>query len=134
MGLNHHADPGFSELLRREWPQLRTAQVPASLLAALPGHDAVFEGAAIVVKAKRLGDLVHLQARRQGRLRRLSPRERLIAKSLVRGATYKEIGQTLGVAASTVTKHADSIYRKTGVRNKTQLAEFFKERNNSRSG
>ena len=83
MGLIHHAEPGFPELLRREWPQLRTAHVPASLLAALPGHDAVFEGAAIVIKAKRLGDLVHLQAGRQGRLRRLSPRERLITKPLV---------------------------------------------------
>ncbi len=133
MGLIHHAEPGFPELLRREWPQLRTAHVPASLLAALPGHDAVFEGAAIVIKAKHLGDLVHLQAGRQGRLRRLSPRERLITKPLVCGATYKEIRQTLGIAASTVTKHANSIYRKTGVRNKTQLAEFLKERNNSRS-
>ncbi len=126
-GLLHHAECGFLALLRGEWPDFGAGQVPASLLKSLTGHNAVFEGTSVIVKARRAGDLIHLQMRREVRMRRLSPRERLITKHLVCGATYKQIGQRLGISASTVTKHANSIYRKTAVRNKTQLADFFKE-------
>lgn len=132
-GLIHHAEAGFRELLCREWPDLRASEVPARLLASLAARRAVFEGAFIIVKARRLGELLHVQARSQGRTARLSPRERLIAKYLMRGTPYKDIGRGLGITASTVTKHANSIYRKTGVRNRAQLAEFFRERG-ARSG
>lgn len=126
--LLHQMEPGFEELLYSEWPDSHLPYLPSDLgAAAAKGRETLFEAAHTVFKLAPLGDLIHIQARKKSRLARLSARERLITKHLVAGQTYKQIAHTLNISPSTVTKHVNSIYKKTGAKNKTQLAKIIEQ-------
>ncbi|TIS60059.1 MAG: adenylate cyclase [Mesorhizobium sp.] len=55
----------------------------------------------------------------------LSDRERAVAEKFASGLTYREIGEALFIAPSTVRTHLATIYEKLGVRNKIGLAAYF---------
>ena len=55
----------------------------------------------------------------------LSDRERAVAEKFASGLTYREIGEVLFIAPSTVRTHLAAIYDKLGVRNKIALASHF---------
>ncbi|OCP17521.1 MULTISPECIES: LuxR C-terminal-related transcriptional regulator [unclassified Ensifer] len=52
----------------------------------------------------------------------LSDRERSVAEHFAAGLTYRQIGEALFIAPSTVRTHLATIYGKLGVRNKIELA------------
>ena len=58
----------------------------------------------------------------------LSDRERAVAERFASGMTYREIGEKLFIAPSTVRTHLAAIYVKLGVRNKVGLAALFAKR------
>jgi DNA-binding NarL/FixJ family response regulator len=65
------------------------------------------------------------QARQQeepSSLRRLSERERQIAGLIARGLKNKDIGRELGISENTVKRHLQSIFNKTGARDRLELA------------
>lgn len=53
---------------------------------------------------------------------RLSERERQIAFHVARGMKNKDIGQTLSISENTVKRHLQSIFTKTGARDRLELA------------
>jgi DNA-binding NarL/FixJ family response regulator len=55
-------------------------------------------------------------------LARLSERERQIAYHVARGLKNKDIGQTLSISENTVKRHLQSIFTKTGSRDRLELA------------
>lgn len=55
-------------------------------------------------------------------LARLSERERQIAFYVARGLKNKDIGQELSISENTVKRHLQSIFTKTGVRDRLELA------------
>lgn len=55
-------------------------------------------------------------------LSRLSERERQIAYYVARGLKNKDIGQTLNISENTVKRHLQSIFSKTGARDRLELA------------
>jgi DNA-binding NarL/FixJ family response regulator len=55
-------------------------------------------------------------------LRRLSERERQIAALVARGMKNKDIGRELGISENTVKRHLQSIFNKTGARDRLELA------------
>ena len=55
-------------------------------------------------------------------LQRLTEREQAIVELLRAGLTNKEIGRKLGISNETVKKHLARVFRRLGVRNRTQLA------------
>lgn len=55
-------------------------------------------------------------------LARLSGRERQIAYHVARGLKNKDIGQTLNISENTVKRHLQSIFTKTGSRDRLELA------------
>jgi len=55
-------------------------------------------------------------------LARLSDRERQIAYYVARGLKNKDIGQTLNISENTVKRHLQSIFTKTGSRDRLELA------------
>lgn len=57
----------------------------------------------------------------------LSAREREVLAFLSTGATNREIAEALHVSSETVKKHAAALYRKLGVRNRTEAAQFAPE-------
>ncbi len=54
---------------------------------------------------------------------RLSPRERQVLQLLVTGATNREIAAQLHVGPDSIKKHASKLYRKLGVRNRTEATQ-----------
>lgn len=59
----------------------------------------------------------------------LKPVEMRIMGAISRGSTNREIARGIGVSERTVRRHLTSIYRKTGVRNRTEaIAKYFKAR------
>ncbi|MEI2299648.1 LuxR C-terminal-related transcriptional regulator [Ensifer sp. MJa1] len=55
----------------------------------------------------------------------LSARERAVAERFAAGLTYRQIGEALCIAPSTVRSHLAAIYGKLGVRSKIELAHMF---------
>jgi DNA-binding NarL/FixJ family response regulator len=60
---------------------------------------------------------------------KLSPRELDILRELVKGATNREIANTLFISINTVKHHIHNILEKLGVENRHQAAEFARENN-----
>lgn len=57
--------------------------------------------------------------------RGLTRREIEMAMSVLDGRTYKEIGEEYFIAEKTVSKHASNIFKKTGVKNRTEFSKRF---------
>ena len=55
----------------------------------------------------------------------LSDRELVVAAKFAEGMTYREIGETLFIAPTTVRTHLSAIYRKLDVRSKVALAALL---------
>lgn len=60
---------------------------------------------------------------------KISSREAEILKLLVLGYTNKEISNTLFISLSTVKTHLETLFLKTGVYNRVQLAVFALKNN-----
>jgi DNA-binding NarL/FixJ family response regulator len=62
------------------------------------------------------------EARTQGAMG-LSDRERAVLELMASGATNPEIGETLHISRHTVKEHCSAVYRKLGVRNRTEAVQ-----------
>jgi len=90
--------------------------VPLLLIRRLLEHRGGLEPA-LPVDA----DAIEGLTRRYG----ISPREREIIGLLLGGSTNAEIGEALCISSNTVKNHVYNVYRKTGVRNRIQLANLI---------
>lgn len=85
-----------------------------------PGHS--IDEVLAVLRAALLGDDRRGAARGSGSQHGLSLREQEVLALLCTGATNREIAAALHVGPETVKKHARSLYRKLGARNRTEAA------------
>jgi len=53
----------------------------------------------------------------------LTERERAVLELMASGATNPEIGETLHLSRHTVKEHSSAVYRKLGVRNRTEAVQ-----------
>jgi DNA-binding NarL/FixJ family response regulator len=60
-------------------------------------------------------------------LESLTPSERRVAQMAAEGPTNREIAQALFVTPKTVQVHLSSVYRKLGIRSRTQLPDALAE-------
>jgi DNA-binding NarL/FixJ family response regulator len=77
---------------------------------------------ASAVRAVGLGQTVFEPHERRGALG-LSDRERSVLELMGSGATNPEIGDTLHLSRHTVKEHTSALYRKLGVRNRTEAVQ-----------
>jgi DNA-binding CsgD family transcriptional regulator len=61
----------------------------------------------------------------------ITPREREIVEMIREGKTNQEIADSLFISLATVKDHNYNIFRKTGVRNRVELANLFREEGES---
>ena len=66
--------------------------------------------------------MVRARRRQQGPLTRLTPRERDVLQLLTRGASNRDIAQSLGLTERTVKGYLTQIFEKLDVRDRTQAA------------
>jgi len=62
----------------------------------------------------------------------ISPREKEIIRLICEGKTNREIAEELFISIQTVKDHAYRIFRKTGVKNRVQLANLFSKSTDAR--
>jgi DNA-binding NarL/FixJ family response regulator len=121
------AHPAMSILLstRDRVSTALQAALPAGVVSLITPDHSVEE----VVRAVRLA-LVEAPPAPEHDLRAgpdLSLREREVLLLLSTGATNREIAETMHVSSETVKKHAATLYRKLGVRNRTEAAQLAPE-------
>ena len=58
----------------------------------------------------------------------LTAQEQEVARLVARGATNKEVAASLFVSAKTIEFHLGNVYRKLGIRSRTELARHFMEK------
>jgi DNA-binding NarL/FixJ family response regulator len=100
---------------------------PARPARALAGRAAILTADLSIeqllgtIRAALVSDEAHLPLSAHAETA-LSAREREVLTLLCSGATNREIAAALHVGTDTVKKHAASVYRKLGVRNRTEAA------------
>jgi DNA-binding NarL/FixJ family response regulator len=123
----HQAHPGMSLLLstRESQPTPKTPLPSCAAGLITPGHSV--EQLVEAIKLALVGQsALPTHDPRRGRIE-LSAREREVLLLMSTGATNREIAETLHVSAETVKKHAATLYRKLGVRNRTEAAQLAPE-------
>lgn len=124
-GALHQADDRFISLLRSEWPDWRTTEMPDEVCAAFCEGAGKFSGKKIYIESFPLGNLILLRGRKKASVDRLGHRERLVAESYASGHTYSEIAGSLKVSPATVRSQIESVYKKLAVANKVQLVSVL---------
>ncbi len=119
-GKLHDCSPGFSQLLRAEWPDWAASTMPAAVVARL--GQGRFEGKRVDIDCAALGDLWLLTLRAGGAAKQLGGREFQAAGLYAQGLTYRAIAERLGVSPSTVRNQLRSSFAKLGVSSKVELA------------
>ncbi len=92
--------------------------------SAVPAPEEVTGGESDALETERVGRLPH-SATRAGDPIRLGPRERRVLELLAQGASNKEIARELGISEGTVRTHLERLYRKLGVRSRTEAAAWY---------
>jgi DNA-binding NarL/FixJ family response regulator len=123
----HQAHPAMSLVLSTRESELKALKPPlpssgAVLITASHTIEQVIEA----VKFALVGQALPSRDNRAIRTE-LSAREREVLLLLTTGATNREIAEALHVSAETVKKHAAALYRKLGVRNRTEAAQLAPE-------
>ncbi|OXH82036.1 helix-turn-helix transcriptional regulator, partial [Burkholderia multivorans] len=122
-GVLHHADHGFDDVLRAEWPAWSGTRVPEPLVAHLRRHAAQpFVGTALRIGCVPVAGLFQLEARPRSLLDRLSPRELAAIRYYGAGRSHKEVAQQMAISPTTVRHYLRCAYRKLGMHDKSQIA------------
>lgn len=125
-GTLYHCGKQFAELLLEVWPEWKSGQLPAELMAAVyPNRESILAEHAIAVSTSTLGNMLFLNIRRVSLLHRLSRRELEVAKLYGQGQSYKEIGLSLNISPATVRNFLGRIYTKLNIGNKVDLASLL---------
>jgi DNA-binding CsgD family transcriptional regulator len=123
-GVICHLEPGLAALLEAEWPGCGVQRLPPQLQSCLL-TEGRFRGRRVVADATLLSGLAFLRVRAVCPVDELSPRERSVAREIVRGRNYKEIGKFLEISPATTRNHIRAIYQKLDVKNIAQLIAAF---------
>ncbi len=122
-GMLRDAQSEFLSLLVSEWKEWEGPLLPRQLVNFVAaGKQGRYHGKIINFDISHLGDLFYIEAFKRTLLDDLTHREKQIAQVLAKGCTYKEVAREMGLSPSTVTNHANSIYRKLGIKNKVELS------------
>jgi DNA-binding NarL/FixJ family response regulator len=126
-GYVYSSGAGYDQLSQIEWPNCTTSSgISDNLLKLLNvSSDAVYQGKQVIFFLKVIGDLIYIVAQKCRRDIRLTCREREICQGLTAGKSYENVAAQLGITHSTVTTHANNIYRKLGVTDKLSLARLL---------
>jgi DNA-binding NarL/FixJ family response regulator len=119
-GTIEFASPRSRALLRRYFG-IANGRLPASLLSGtLVGHA---PGGRLTVRTARVdGLVVLLLGEDDGRVERLTVRQREILALVAEGLTDVQIGERLAIASATVRKHLEAVYDRLEVHNRTAAA------------
>jgi DNA-binding CsgD family transcriptional regulator len=101
--------------------------------ATLTQARQIFEGLGATLFAERASTELGRIAGRTAGGHKLTPAEQRVAERVARGLTNREVARDLVIAVHSVESALTSVYRKLGVRSRSELAARFAARPASRS-
>jgi len=116
------ARPAMPLVLSSHYAPASHAQLLAASGASLLTPDLSIDQVVETVRAALVGEEKQLRIGAE-HPDQLSEREREVLALLCTGATNREIAAAMHVGTETVKKHAGTLYRKLGVRNRTEAAQ-----------
>lgn len=125
-GTLHRAEPQFLELMRMEWPQWEGPILPAELQSQLRTRGR-YGGRVTTLQHTPVRGLTLLEIRMRSVLESLTPRELAVAAAFGEGQSHKAIASRFGLSPATVRHYLRTIYAKTNVSNKAELANLLNE-------
>jgi DNA-binding CsgD family transcriptional regulator len=121
------ADPARREALRA-----MVVEAGHELVEAVDSADVVFCDAADVRRPRSAArGFAAMEEAESGAL--LTPREAEVLACITQGATNKEIGRRLDISLHTVKFHVESLFRKLGVRTRSQAVAKALERDRAQT-
>ena len=81
-----------------------------------------YSGEHVFVAVLEVEDLLFIKVREKLPADALSARERIVARHVAEGLTYKEIAARLDISPATVRNHIQAIYRRLGIHSNAELA------------
>jgi DNA-binding NarL/FixJ family response regulator len=113
-----------SRALRRRYFGIANGALPAALRSGtLVGRSS---GGRLTVRTARVdGLVVLLLGEDDGRVERLTSRQREVLALVAEGLTDPQIGERLGIAAATVSKHLEAVYERLDVHSRTAAAALY---------
>lgn len=120
-GLIHQASDNFAAIIRDNWKDWSGPRLPNELYSPLIKEEKIhIHNYSFSLRLMR-HDFFLLIVSRVESWGLLTPAEQRVAKYLSEGLSYKETARELDLSPSTVTNHANQIYKKLGVSSKAEL-------------
>ena len=123
-GFIRELSPAFAAALRGHWPDWSGNRLPDAL-AHCVAVGRGFTAKALTIDVKQSDNLRFLEVKARGPLDRLSAREGEIVARYANGETYSAISVALALSPTTVRNHISNCFKKLGVKNKAELANFL---------
>lgn len=124
-GILHVAEPGFTELLRGEWPDWVGPWLPKPLRAHLGSGSEPFRGRCVNAEFSRLDAQLLVKLSPRTLLEELTAQEIAVARMFGNGHSHKDVARALAIAPATARHHLRSIYTKLQVNDKAALAQML---------
>ena len=125
-GYVYGSNEAYNHISREEWPGCSCHCIDNKLLSTISeSKQAVYHGRTALFFLQKVHDLIYIVAKKCRRDKRLTVRERMICKGLISGSSYVQIASELKISRSTVTSHANNIYKKLDVTDKLSLARLL---------
>ena len=120
-------DDAFARFIRQAVPDWRGEKLPFQIFwtDSLPYHGMTFARLFIRVRATDTG--YALVVREDQRVSLLSRREQEVARLIADGQTFKQVGEQLGLAISTVSTHLYRVYDKLSIGSRSELVQWMRE-------
>jgi DNA-binding CsgD family transcriptional regulator len=116
------ADPGFTDLIGREWPTHCKRCIPLVVLDRIRNLEPYY-GKSIEISSKELSRYLLCHARAFHPMPRITPAETAVARLFAAGKSHKEIASELRVSPNTVRSQIANLYSKLDVHDKAALAQ-----------
>ena len=123
LGVLHHADASFADLMLLEWPKWRGATLPPAFGNWQQEKGAnLYVGKHISLQMEKVSDLLLINAKPRSAIDVLTPRELAVVRLYGEGMTYKAVAKQLAIAPATVRHHLREAYAKLHVKSKGEIA------------
>ena len=125
-GSIHYISDDAIFLLRREYPNWLSHQLPNEVISGFRASESkTYIGSQIVMNLKMQGSLMMIAIQPRSPGSKLTTAELRVVEKIVQYVTYKEAARQLGVSPATIRNQLHAIYKKLGIKGKSELAKVI---------
>lgn len=125
-GLIQYISDDAIYLIRREYPNWLSRCLPLEVVSGFQSSKSkTYIGSHIIMNLKMQGSLMMIAIQPRSPGSKLTTAELRVVEKIVQYVTYKEAARQLGVSPSTIRNQLHAIYKKLGIKGKSELAKVI---------